>query len=90
MSIRIRKVDGKVVALCAAKSEPKSGDLYLDDNVHHALTIKFEKDFGSMGFLRDDFLNRATVKGANECDSDNEIHGVVCACCGKSSCVGDC
>jgi len=51
MAIRIRKKDGGYVALCAAKSEPKRGDLYLDDNIHHALTIKFEKDFKSMGLI---------------------------------------
>jgi len=51
MAIRIRKKDGGYVALCAAKSEPKRGDLYLDDNIHHALTKKFENDFKSMGLI---------------------------------------
>ena len=45
MAIRIRKVDGKTIALCAAKSIPKEGDLYLDDSIHHALTTKFGLDF---------------------------------------------
>ena len=51
MAIRIRKVkdDSKTgwyyVALCAAKSEPKEGDIYLDDGMHEALSYKFEKDF---------------------------------------------
>lgn len=51
MSIRIRKIEGKLVALCAAKSEPKEGDIYLDDNAHHALYKKFYKDFESEGLI---------------------------------------
>lgn len=51
MAIRIRKINGKTVALCAAKSTAKKGDIYLDDGMHHALSIKFEHDFRSMGFL---------------------------------------
>ena len=51
MAIRIRMIKGKTIALCAAKSEAKEGDIYLDDNVHHSLTIKFENDFISMGFM---------------------------------------
>ena len=45
MAIRIRKVDGKIVALCAAKFPYKKGDIYLNDNIHHALTEKFKMDF---------------------------------------------
>jgi len=51
MAIRIRKQNGNCVALCAAKSEPEEGDIYLDDNIHHALSLKFTEDFRSMGFL---------------------------------------
>ena len=51
MSIRLRTVDGYRVALCAARSMPMPGDLYLDDGDHHALSIKFGEDFASMGFL---------------------------------------
>lgn len=54
MAIRIRVVSGKTIALCAAKSDPLPGDLYLDDGAHHALTQKFEKDFRSMGFLKEE------------------------------------
>ena len=53
MAIRIRKIKGTTVALCAAKSKPKKGDLYLDDACHHALTIKFESDFRKMEFMND-------------------------------------
>lgn len=41
MAIRLRTVDGIRVALCAARSMPKAGDVYLDDADHYALMIKF-------------------------------------------------
>ncbi len=45
MAIRIRTVKGVVIALCAAETDPLSGDLYLDDNVHYALAAKFARDW---------------------------------------------
>jgi len=51
MSILIRNVDGKTLALCAAKNKREANDLYLDDAIHHALTKKFEEDFTKMGFM---------------------------------------
>jgi len=51
MAIRIRKRDGCYIALCAAESNPKRGDVYLNDGMHTALTEKFTADFRSMGFL---------------------------------------
>lgn len=51
MSIRIREVNGELVALCAAKSEPKPDDVYLGDREHHALYEKFYKDFESEGLI---------------------------------------
>jgi hypothetical protein len=53
MAIRIRIVNGHAVALCAAKSIEKEGDIYLDDGTHHALSTKFGLDFKEMGFLKD-------------------------------------
>lgn len=53
MAIRIRNIDGELVALCAAKTELKAGDIYLDDNAHHALTTKFGLDFESEGLMFD-------------------------------------
>jgi hypothetical protein len=44
MAIRIREVNGRLLALCAARSVPKEGDLYLHDGVHHALWAKFARD----------------------------------------------
>lgn len=54
MAIRIRKIKGETIALCAAKSTSEKEDIYLDDNAHHALTLKFENDFRKMGFLKAD------------------------------------
>jgi hypothetical protein len=51
MSIRLRTVNGVRVAVCAARSVEKPGDLYLDDADHHALAEKFTRDFGSEGRL---------------------------------------
>ena len=45
MAIRIRIVDGIMVALCAAETDPAPGDLYLDDGAHYALAAKFCRDW---------------------------------------------
>lgn len=45
MSIRLRVVDGTLVALCAARSVEKPGDVYLDDGQHYALAEKFWRDY---------------------------------------------
>jgi len=45
MAIRLRTVDGYRIALCAVESDPKDGDLYLDDNDHYALAAKFAWDW---------------------------------------------
>ena len=52
MAIRIRDVNGKTIALCAAKTEHQEGDFYLDDNIHHALSIKLHDDFVSEGLIQ--------------------------------------
>lgn len=57
MAIRIRNVNGVTVALCAAMSNEMEGDVYLDDNAHHALTTKFGLDFYSEGFLKDPMVD---------------------------------
>lgn len=51
MSIRIREIEGETVALCAAKTEAKEGDTYLNDCAHHALMTKFTVDLASEGWL---------------------------------------
>ena len=45
MAIRIRKVGDRTIALCAVESDPKPGDVYLDDAVHYALTQKYLREW---------------------------------------------
>lgn len=45
MSIRLRQVEGRWIALCAARSIPKEGDIYLDDAHHEALGAKFAREY---------------------------------------------
>jgi len=45
MAIRLRIIDGHWVAVCAAKTDPKKGDVYLDDAQHEALATKFAVDY---------------------------------------------
>lgn len=45
MAIRLRKVSGGEVALCAAETDPEPGDIYLDDGWHYALAAKFALDW---------------------------------------------
>lgn len=47
MAIRIRKINNKTIAICAARSIEKPGDIYLDDGIHGALSAKFGEDFNS-------------------------------------------
>jgi len=54
MAIRIRIAKGKTMALCAAETKPEEGDLYLDDNIHHALSQKFHDDFVCEGLIEGD------------------------------------
>jgi len=41
MAIRLRRVSGCWVALCAAETDPKDDDVYLDDSQHYAISCKF-------------------------------------------------
>jgi hypothetical protein len=45
MAIRIRTVDGVMVALCAYETDEQPGDVYLDDAQHYALAAKFRRDW---------------------------------------------
>ena len=65
MAIRIRKIDGHTIALCAAVTKPKEGDLYLDDAVHHALSTKFGLDWFEEGRLDDPLADDAIFSLAN-------------------------
>jgi hypothetical protein len=48
MAIRLRIVNNLPIALCAVESDPKEGDIYLDDGMHAALSTKFAQDFNNM------------------------------------------
>ncbi len=37
MAIRLRKIGERWIALCAARSKAKEGDVYLDDGQHDAI-----------------------------------------------------
>lgn len=45
MAIRLRRVDGQLLALCAARTKPEPDDRYLDDEEHYALAQKFWRDY---------------------------------------------
>ena len=59
MAIRVRRVDGQLVALCAARSGEREGDLYLDDGVHYALAQKFWRDHEEVGIVDREDIERA-------------------------------
>lgn len=44
MAIRLRKVEGQLVALCAYETDSVEGDVYLDDDAHYALSLKFARE----------------------------------------------
>lgn len=62
MAIRIREINGGVVALCAAKTKEKKGDIYLDDNAHHALTTKFAIDWADEDLKTGDWADPIIAK----------------------------
>lgn len=67
MAIRLRRVEGVLVALCAARSVEKPGDVYLDDGAHQALADKFMEDFGSEGYnTRSLYPNEAALRAQEE------------------------
>lgn len=45
MAIRLRKVEDRLIALCAAETDSMPGDVYLDDGQHYALAAKFWRDY---------------------------------------------
>ena len=61
MAIRIRKINNITIAVCAAKTEAKEGDLYLDDSAHHALSTKFGVDWYSEGLVDDPLADEELV-----------------------------
>lgn len=47
MAMRVRVVNGVVVAVCAATTPAKAGDLYIDDAQDHAIRSKLAQDWNS-------------------------------------------
>lgn len=66
MAIRIRRVKGIIIAVCAAKTGAKEEDIYLDDSAHHALSEKFYRDFAEMGFMSKELAHPENAKVAKE------------------------
>lgn len=72
MAIRLRLVNGKMIAICAARSVPKDDDIYLDDAAHSALANKFSRDYHEMyGF---DLPNKYTDSELAEREESNNIN----------------
>jgi len=72
MAIRIRKIDGHIVALCAAETKAQKGDIYLDDNVHHALSTKFAIDWDGEGLVTADWADERIAKLMKEEEAKEE------------------
>ncbi len=51
MAIRLRTVNGVKVALCAAKSRPVMGDIYIDDGFHYAISQKYWRDYDEIDIV---------------------------------------
>jgi hypothetical protein len=66
MSIRLREIDGELCALCAAFSDAKEGDVYLDDAQHYALVCKFMRDGEE---VESDEVNNALARKECRCPS---------------------
>lgn len=69
MAIRLRRVDGVLVALCAARSVAKPGDVYLDDGAHMALARKFWMDYPACGIEAEPDVRAITER--EESDNPN-------------------
>ena len=72
MAIRIREVNRTTIALCAAKTRAKEGDIYLDDSIHHALSTKFGVDWVEEGFLEEDLADDRVKELMLDCERAKE------------------
>ena len=71
MAIRLRRTEAGLVALCAARSVAKEGDIYLDDEIHYALAQKFWLDYAS-DFSKPIVPNTEVVEAIWNEESDNK------------------
>ena len=51
MAMRLRTVNEVRVALCAAKSRPVQGDIYIDDGFHYAISQKYWRDYDEIDIV---------------------------------------
>ncbi len=49
MAMRLKKIDGDWIAVCAAKTTSEVGDVYIDDVQDHAIRAKIAHDYRSEG-----------------------------------------
>ena len=59
MAMRLRIVDGVKVALCAAKTLPQEGDIYLDDGWHYTISQKYWRDYDEINIVDKDDIKLA-------------------------------
>jgi hypothetical protein len=71
MSIRLRRVGSTLIAICAARSVPKPGDIYLDDEAHRALSIKYDLDFAGERGIEPWMANEPHVPLMEQEESNN-------------------
>ncbi|MCA1971813.1 MAG: hypothetical protein LDL44_03165 [Caenispirillum sp.] len=51
MAMRLRRIDGILIAVCAAKAPAAPGDIYLDDEADHAIRRKIDRDMREEGLI---------------------------------------
>ncbi len=61
MAIRIRKIKGHTIAICAAQSVAKEGDIYLHDGIHEALATKFSLDWEGNGLMEKSVADKRKI-----------------------------
>ena len=59
MAMRLRTVNGVHVALCAAKSRPVQGDVYIDDAFHYAISQKYWRDYDEIDIVDEEDIRLA-------------------------------
>lgn len=71
MAMRLREIEGRWVAVCAARTVAKAGDIYIDDNQDHAIRAKLLHDYRTEGLdmpVLDSELNRL-MRNEEACSS---------------------
>lgn len=71
MGIRIRKVDGMMVAVCAAETDAEPDDIYWDDSVHMGLVTKFSEDY-DLGISEPELVARMETQKRRDAQEEIE------------------